>query len=385
MMYTAKTIFHPLILATSLLLVACQSGSINTHSPARLAAFTPEAQFVTHWSSDTGRGRGDDYLTLHPFQSGYRLIVPDYRGQITTLDTRNGKTLSAHRYPFDFTGSVSADEKNLFIGTKKAQLVAISLQNDNIAWKTRVGSTVLAAPAVGKHNVFVKSIDGSLTALNSRSGKPQWTITQEAPPLQLRAASDPVLMGKNLFVGFDNGVFAKLSTKDGDPLWKKQISEPKGSNDVSRMMDIDATPIVTKTRVYVANYHGQLTALSRISGTIIWQHPLSTYTGMSLAGNHLIVTDSKSNVWAFNTKTGTVLWRSLRLQYRDITAPTIFGNQVIVADKNGYIHALALSDGHETARKKLNSSGFSIPPLSDEINLYLVANNGRTYGMSLQS
>src|SRR5690606_39716661 len=103
-----------------------------------------------------------------------------------------------------------------------------------------------------------------------------------------------------------------------------------GRSELSRMVDIHATPILNEGILYVATYQGKLAALARGTGSGIWSQDSSISESMALAGNTLYVTQSDSTVRAYNATTGEMLWENDQLLRRGLNGPQVIGDYVAV-------------------------------------------------------
>src|SRR5919201_224401 len=87
--------------------------------------------------------------------------------------------------------------------------------------------------------------------------------------------------------------------------------------------DVSATPAVDDTAVYVPDWAGNLYALDRNTGALLWSHQIPAYTGVAgdyvratpaVAGSKLIFGDqggkfgAGARVMAVNKQTGNLLW-----------------------------------------------------------------------------
>src|SRR5919204_4821509 len=87
--------------------------------------------------------------------------------------------------------------------------------------------------------------------------------------------------------------------------------------------DVSATPAVDDTAVYVPDWGGNLYALDRNTGALLWSHQIPDYTGVAgdyvratpaVAGNTLVFGDqggklgAGARVIAVSKQTGNLLW-----------------------------------------------------------------------------
>jgi polyvinyl alcohol dehydrogenase (cytochrome) len=90
--------------------------------------------------------------------------------------------------------------------------------------------------------------------------------------------------------------------------------------------DVSATPALDDNAVYFPDWAGNLFALDKETGTQLWSHKISDYTGIAgdtsratpaIAGSYLIFGDQGGKVgggaWvmAVNKQTGSLVWKTL--------------------------------------------------------------------------
>ncbi len=75
----------------------------------------------------------------------------------------------------------------------------------------------------------------------------------------------------------------------------------------------------------------------------------------------------KDHVVAVDARSGTELWENSKLEYRQLTAPVIVDNYLVVGDTLGYLHWMDRSTGEFVAQQYVDDSGFAVGPtlLSD--------------------
>ncbi|OJA00819.1 outer membrane protein assembly factor BamB [Rickettsiella grylli] len=332
------------------LLAGCVGlGDDNTPEPTPLAAYPYQFQPLLLWSVATGRGMDEDFLRLRPVIDENKIFVASKSGIVTALELTHGHKLWQKRMKQTITSGPAVANGFVIIVTKQLQAIALSANSGDILWRASLPNQVLAPPAVGSGHIILKTVDGQIIALALQTGQVLWTYTHGAPLLILRPSSAAQIINNKIVVGFSDGQFVALNLKNGNLLWERTIAFPQGFTATDQLIDIAANPILSCNVIYVVTYQGQLAAVSLQTGHVLWQRSFSSYSGLAV-GHHLYATDTEGNIWAFNRITGRLLWKQPYLKHRVLTAPVIFGNSLIVGDKEGYIHWLALSDGHPLAR-----------------------------------
>ncbi len=84
----------------------------------------------------------------------------------------------------------------------------------------------------------------------------------------------------------------------------------------------------------------------------------------------------KDHVVAVDSRSGTELWSNRLLEHRQLTAPVIVGNYVVVGDTLGYLHWIDRSTGDFVAQQFVDASGFAIGPTLLSDGYVLTTRNG---------
>ncbi|MGH8415404.1 MAG: PQQ-binding-like beta-propeller repeat protein, partial [Gammaproteobacteria bacterium] len=222
---------------------------------------------------------------------------------------------------------------------------------------------ILASPAVSQTAVIVHATDGLITALSPTSGQKLWNVSRDVPNLTLRGASPPVITGGMLLQGLDTGQLLALNLADGSQRWIATISTPTGSDELSRLADLNGILAVDSDNVYAVTYQGRIAEVARETGQVLWTRDMSSYAGVSEDDNHVYTTDTHSDVWALDKTTGVPAWTQPAMRARDLTVPVPYMDTVVAGDLDGYLHFLSKRDGSIVARVSLGSDPILAPPI----------------------
>jgi len=351
------------------ILAACHRKSTDPMAP--LTSFNQTLQVQALWSTSVGSGVKKEYLHNTPAIVGNVAYVPDYSGRVTAVDTNTGRRIWVNNTKTRITTGASADNGQIYVGTKDAEILALNTANGKIMWRTPVSNEVLATPNARGSYVIVKSSDDNLYALDKQTGKPVWNYKEPTPALSLRGAHSPQVVGNLVVVGFANGQLGVFNINDGTSLWKRSVALPQGMSVVEQMVDINGSMAVTDSTIYVATYQGVISAINLRTGQSLWEHDISSYAGVAVDANNVYVTDSSSHVLAFNRHNGALVWQNDKLNGRNLTEPAIVGNTVVVADGKGYVHWLSAVDGHFIARTKTGGAPILAAPIAIGSDVYV--------------
>lgn len=352
-----------ILLLPLLCLTACAQmvgGSDNTPVPSPLTTFKTTLPVKTQWSLFVGEG-GAHSGPLSIAHNDSTLFTAAYHGEVTAVRLHDHHIVWQEKLAENISAGPGADANTVVVGTTQGDLIALSAKTGKTLWRHHLKGAILAAPTVKFNDVIAKTLDGTLYHFNAKTGKQLWSYDYGAPALVLRRSSQALVESNVVITGFASGKVAVFDLAKGTLLWEQRVASPKGNLAIERLVDIDATPIVQNNTLFVATYQGELSAIQLPEGHVLWSHALSTYTGLAVDAKHVFVSDTDSRVWAFDKEKGHVLWHDDTLMYRNLTAPAILGNAVVVGDGEGYLHFLSQTNGREIARLNLGDRIMSKP------------------------
>lgn len=327
-------------------------GPEEKDPPAALAEFKPSATAKVVWRADIGDAETYQFT---PALDQNAVFSASEEGDIARLDAASGKQVWRIKAGERLSGGVGAGENLVLVGTPKGMVLAYD-QNGKALWKSKVSSEVLSAPKVSGGVVVVRSGDSRIFGLDAADGKRKWVYERATPALTLRSAAGVVLDGGAAYVGFAGGKLVAIKADDGKVLWEAAVAQPKGSTEIERIADITSLPVVDGRLVYAVAYQGRVAAIDRMSGRVLWNRDISSYTGMSAEDGRVFVTHSGGAVYAVDYSGGKSYWRQGGLLNRQLSAPLPMGSYVAVGDLEGYVHFLAREDGAFAARIQTEGS-----------------------------
>ena len=371
-----------IILFSIIFLQACSKvddymlGKDNTPQPKELKPVKAQIKVSKNWSVASGKpSKIKDYLKLKPLILGNIIYTAQAPGTLQAINKADGAKLWATQLKEGIVSGPTAGSGYLAVGTNAASVVVLSQKDGKIIWDNKVSGDILSPPAITQNKVIAKTIDGKVYAFDIAQGKSLWVADHGAPSLVLKASSSPVILGNLVLIGYSDGKLDALDIDNGQLMWQRSIAYASGGSDVERLVDIDADPIVKDNTAYIASYQGYIGALSLADGQFLWRKPGSVYKNMILDGDTLYFADSRDVLWSLNRKNGQVHWKQNAFKARGLTEPILVNNQLVVADKTGYLHVISKQSGEVLARTQL-SAGVDIAPSAHGKKIYVLTNNG---------
>lgn len=365
--------FALLLLAT--VMIGCASKD-TTEPPADLVVFDHTLDVRKLWSSKVGGGSERLRLGLRPATDGARIYAGAHDGQVAAFDAQTGRKIWSVKTKLPLAAGPGYGDGLIAFGTTDGDLLALDAATGAERWRQPVGSEVLAAPAVGTRVIALRTVDGRLRGFSSDDGRTLWTVEQNLPALTLRGNTAPRVAGTIVVSGFNNGRVGAYELGNGDQVWEVAIANPTGRSELERLVDVGSGLQVVGNEAYVSGYHGRAVGIDVMTGIVLWQQELSSYSGLGADFANVYVTSDVDAVVALNKDAGTQVWRQEALRLRDVTAPTRTGNAVVVGDFEGYLHWLDVTDGHFIARERAVGDRISSAPLTVGDNVYVQGDDG---------
>jgi outer membrane protein assembly factor BamB len=269
------------------------------------------------------------------------------------------------------------------VGTDSGEVIALDDLDGRELWRARVSSEVASAPQTDGDIVAVMTLDGKLVALDRATGARRWSYDTQVPVLTLRGAARPILLDGIVIAAFPNGRLVALRAKGGEPVWEHRVALPQGRSELDRMVDVDGAPTVAGQALYAASYQGRIKALRLGDGNPVWEREMSSYQSLTNGQGLIYVVGKDDQVNALDQQTGETTWSNATFRLRALTGGAVSGSYLLFGDAQGYLHALAQSDGRVVARMRIDSDGQrSDFTIADGV-IYGYSNGGTLYAVSI--
>lgn len=357
----------------------CSHDAVRV-APAPLPKLSSSVSLTTLWSENIGSVDFGGYR-LEPLIRDEQIIASDIRGHLTIFDGSKGKVLWRKKLNFTLGSGLASDNKNLYLSNRDGEVFALSMQEKSIntlpVWRKKLSSEVLSSVAVSDELIAVQTADGHLYGLNPDTGEQAWVYSTELPSLTLRGNSRPQFAEGAVVTGFSNGKLVVVDAKTGLPIWEKSLALSKGTSEFDQLSDIDGDFVIANNIIYVGNYQGQVAAIELFTGRVIWTREISTYVGLFEDSGQLYISDSEGTVWALDSATGGTLWSQSGLKARQLSAPSVYDDYVVVGDFAGYLHLLSKQEGHFVGRIRIDHQGIKTQPQLYQDHLMVVGKSGR--------
>jgi outer membrane protein assembly factor BamB len=220
---------------------------------------------------------------------------------------------------------------------------ALDADSGRTLWKRRVGRLNASSPAYANHRLYIVNlVPGHIVKLDARTGKTIWK-----KPLPGRAESSPIVIGRSVYFGCEDGNLYALSTISGNVRWVTALGGP-----------VKSAPAYYGGRLYVGDYGGYMNAVDADNGKLAWQSGSlgpgfgasgQFYSTPAVAYGRVYAGNNDGRVYSFDIADGTLAWSYSTGGYA-YSGPAVANTRhspptVFIGSFDGNVYALDAKDG----------------------------------------
>lgn len=266
----------------------------------------------------------------------------------------------------------------LYFGSGDGFFYALNASDGRQLWSYPLKAEGLGRPTVAGEDVYVLGGNNVAHSLNAKTGKLNWVYTRrDASNLSIRGGSQPLISGNIVYFGFSDGALVALSRSSGSVVWEVNLNPNK------RFRDVDASPILEGDIIYISSYDGQLYALQKSDGKTIWTVNEGGYEEVLIAGKTIFLSATSGKILAIEKATGKIIWSKTNPKGLS-TGPALWRGVLLVGEMGG---ALRFLDGR--TGEYLNSfepgRGVTSKPYVDKNTnqVYFISADANLYALRL--
>ena len=325
-----------LTIGAALMLTAC-AGSEKV-KPIDLGPNVPLIGVRTAWTSNIG-------TITFPLQIrvvGNLLFVAGTDGNVAAIDARTGGDLWRVALGVKLSAGVGSDGRFSAVVTRENELIA--LDGGKEVWRQKLGAVTLTAPLVAGGRVFVLLADRSVAAFDASVGRKLWQQQRSGDALVLGRPGIAMAVGDTLVTGL-GGRLVGMNPLNGKARWEAQVANSRGTNEVERLVDLVSGVSREGDNLCVRAFQSSVGCVDTSKGSAIWTKPASAATGLDGDATALFGAESDGRVISWRRADGERLWTSERLRFRNLSAPLLIGESIVIGDEMGTLHFLSRNDG----------------------------------------
>ena len=281
----------------------------------------------------------------------------------------------------------------LYFGSLDGTVYAVDAKSGKERWRFTTSEPVSCSPAVYQNRIYVSSRDGKLYCLQAKDGKSVWShsfgVDLPYTPGFDYYHSSPTIDGNVLYVGSGDGNVYAMDPANGRVRWKTQVG--------SRVRN---SPAVTGDLLIVGTMNGYVIALKKSDGAVAWRYETFGATlkfedwGFDRAGlvsspsvhDGIVTIGCRDGfVYALDAKTGALRWKYDQDVTWPISTPGLYKGNILVGTSDGsFFQSLSLNNGAEQWRLKVKGAVWSSPSIAGSMFSFGDL-QGNIYGASAEN
>lgn len=342
-----------LLMLSAVFLTGCGSSKPQ---PAQIPPVKADKPIQALWKFKLG----DDVSFVQSLQVVQeRLSLTTDDGNIAVVNVRNGQAVWLFDLKTALNTGTGFDGEHVAVVTLNNELVL--LKAGKVLWRSRLTSQSYTHPLIAGERVFMMMADRSVLAFDLASGQRLWMQQRPGEPLVLKQNGVLMPFQNTLLVGL-GGRLTALNPDNGQVKWDVPVANPRGINDLERLVDLVAKPSRVENSVCVRAFQAQVGCVDALRGSVLWTRSSVGSQGVDGDAKTLIGTESNGMVQAWGRTSGDRLWDSDRLKYRELTGPLFTSKGIVIGDSGGWLYLLSAADGSLINRVQTSTEGFASTP-----------------------
>ncbi len=363
-----------LVLGGMVLALAGCAGGPDKPKPTELGPNPTLINVRLSWSSRIGPVD----FPLDARAQGGAVTLASSDGTVAALDGSSGRDLWRGTAGGPIGAGAGSDGRLAAVVTRSNDLVV--LERGRELWREPLGALVYTPPLVAGARVFVATADRAISAFDGQSGRRLWSYTRPGEQgLVLRQAGVLLAVGDTLVAGMA-GRLVGLNPQTGSVRWEAAVANPRGTNDVERLVDLVGGVSRDGEVVCARAFQAAVGCVNAGRGNLLWTKPANGAQGVHGDAQFVFGTEGDGRVLAWRRTDGERVWSVDRLRFRGLTAPLAIGRSVAVGDAQGYVHFLSRQDGSLMGRVATDGSAIVAAPVLVGDTLVVVTRNGGVFG-----
>ena len=231
----------------------------------------------------------------------------------------------------------------LYLVNNNGTAYALDADSGKVLWERSLGRLNASSPAYSKHRLYIVNlVPGHIVKLDAKTGKIIWKKL-----LPGRAESSPLVIGRTVYFGCEDGRLYAMSTGRGQVRWSTALGGP-----------IKAAPAYKDGKLFVGDYGGHMNAVDAKTGQLVWQSGSlgpgfggsgAFYSTPAVAYGRVYAGNKDGRVYSYDTSDGTLAW-SYSTGGEVYSAPAVANTKhspptVFIGSFDGNVYALDAKDG----------------------------------------
>lgn len=272
--------------------------------------------------------------------------------------------------------SAALIKDRLFVGASDGNFYSIAASTGQVQWSFPTKAENLSTPLLDEGIVYFLAGNNVFYALDAATGRQLWLYSrQDTSQFSIRGGSQAALKNGTLYVGFSDGSLVALNAKSGAVVWELQLNRNK------RFRDVDATPVIDGNQLYIASYDDKLYCVSIAKGEVLWRVEGGGYSALTLSGDKIFFPTTQGEVWALKKENGEKIW-SYKLKEGIATQIKTYKGALVFGESQGKLRFLDPNSGKVLGAMEPGRGILSAPQVDEKNNrVYFVSGEANLYAI----
>ena len=327
------------------------------------------------WNINTDQSLSDETPFLsEPIYILSNIYLINANGKLIKINSENGnivwkKTIFENLDnsligPPAISGNYINEDVTIFLHTGNNEIFSINGSNGEINWKKTFNLPFRGGLTYYQGKLFVSDYEGTAFSIDGSNGKIIWQKSLGTDYNSIYTKARPIIAKDKLIVPGTGGSFFVLSLINGDLEWTENISSDSQLPKLYHVGDIVANPLYYDSVVYIVSQSGFISAFDLDTSENIWTLPVGGMETPILSDEAIFIYGNDGNLVAINRIKGQILWHK-KYEGR-INIDSYFSNEAIAIYKGPVLanSKLLLSDHHGTIKIIDSKNGNELNTLS---------------------
>lgn len=356
----------------------------------------PNASIAAHpaeiWSVSIGEGASSDFKILaRPVVKDGMVYAMDAVGTVSAVSAGKGDVKwTVETTPEDsdgpaIGGGVGVEGDTVYATTGFGEVLALNAADGKVKWRKSLMNPLRAAPTIAGGRVYVVSIDNQLSALNADTGEIEWQHRGITEAATLMGASNPAVVGDSVVVAYGSGEIYNLRAENGRVSWNYALTTPTQIGALPAIADIRGLPVVDQGRVYAISHSGRMAAVDQRTGDRSWEADIGGINTPVVAGDSIFILSTDGQLVALARDSGRIMWVEALPRLSDPddkdsdpltwTGPVLGGGRLWLTNSNGEMVGFSPADGKRIDKIDVGAAMY-IPPVIANGTMFVVTDDG---------
>ena len=354
--------------------------------------------FKQTWKINTDQVLSDEspYFS-HPLYIASNIFLINANGKLIKINSENGEVTWSKTIFDNLENSIIGppaisgeyiNENNItiYIHTGNNELFSINGITGKINWKSIFSLPFRGGLTFFQNKLFASDYEGTIFSIDSNNGKVIWKNSLGTDYNSVYTSARPIIAKDKLIVPGTGGSFFVLSLKNGEMKWTDNISSNSQLPKLYHAGDIVANPLYYKDFVYIVSQSGFMSAFNINTSEKIWTLPVGGVETPILSEDNIFVNGNDGNLVAINRLTGDILWHKkyegrvnidsyfLNEAIATYKGPVLANSKLLFSDHYGNLRILNPKNGNEL--DTLSVGKLAIAPLVVDKKVFFLRADG---------